>query len=42
MSCNNLKGALIDLEDVKYQHPELHELVYQAMTKTLFSRINRG
>jgi hypothetical protein len=30
------------LEGVKDQHPELHELVYQAMAKTLFSRINRG
>jgi hypothetical protein len=30
------------LEANKVQHPELHELVYQAMTKELFSRINTG
>lgn len=36
-------GELFNLlEDHKDQHPELHELVYQAMQQELFSRINRG
>lgn len=30
------------LEGCKNEHPELHELVYQAMTKELFNRINKG
>ena len=30
------------LEDVKVAYPELHEVVYQAMFKSLMSRINRG
>lgn len=30
------------LEANKDQHPDLHELVYQAMTQELFSRINTG
>lgn len=36
-------GELFNLlEDHKDQHPELHELVYQAMQRELFSRINQG
>lgn len=40
---NEQAGELFNiLEGIKDQHPELHEVVYQAMTKELFSRINRG
>ncbi len=28
------------LEKNKEDHPELHEVVYQAMTKTLMARVN--
>lgn len=36
-------GELFNLlEEHKDQHPELHELVYQAMQQELFSRINQG